>query len=146
MPIKQNLAIVILIGLVLIGLWPLIAKAFLQEETPPIHPSNSSGYALEAPGVALVALKLPSVGRSGSILDRIAECESHNVATAKNPHSTASGRFQFLKSSWEGYGKELWGSLEGKDVFSFSDNTELAEYVVSKYGTSPWNASRHCWE
>lgn len=80
-----------------------------------------------------------------STFERIAWCESKNVATAKNPASTASGRFQFLKGSWEYYGTELWGSTAGKSVFDYEDNTELAAYVYKKYGTSPWEASSHCW-
>lgn len=43
------------------------------------------------------------------VLERIAMCESKNVEYAKNPHSSAAGRFQFLKSSWQYYGKMLWG-------------------------------------
>lgn len=72
-------------------------------------------------------------------------CESRNVPTAKNPNSTASGRFQFLNSSWRGYALEHWGTLEGHDVFDYDDNTELAYYVAKTYGLSPWYASRHCW-
>lgn len=132
MLIKKKITIGILIGLILAVVWPLIAKAVLTPEPTPIEPSTPLPEAASA--------VVPAV------LERIAQCESHNIANAKNPNSTASGRFQFLKSSWEGYGKELWGSIEGKDVFSAKDNTELALYVYRRYGTSPWNASRYCWE
>ena len=83
-------------------------------------------------------------------MERIAYCESKNVATAKNPTSSASGRFQFLKSSWEYYGKRLWGSdWVKKDVFNYDDNTELAYYVFSINGYKDWEAdpaSVACWK
>lgn len=76
----------------------------------------------------------------------IAECESGNNAKAKNPNSSASGRFQFIKSSWEYYGKKLWGDeWVNKDVFNWQDNTELAIYVYNKNGTSDWLESKPCW-
>lgn len=80
-----------------------------------------------------------------SVIERIALCESQNNALAKNPRSTASGRFQFLKGSWKYYGEMKWGSLEGRDVFDYEDNTELAYWVAENYGLSPWYASKHCW-
>ena len=81
-----------------------------------------------------------------AILKHIALCESGNKANAKNPTSSASGRFQFIKSSWNYYGKQLWGSeLKNKNVFDWEDSTELALYVYKMNGTRDWNASMHCW-
>ena len=80
-------------------------------------------------------------------MERIALCESRNDPLAKNPRSTASGRFQFLKGSWAYYGEQLWGDAwMEKDVFDYHDNTELAYYVAKTVGLSPWDASRYCWE
>ena len=74
------------------------------------------------------------------IMEAIAVCESNNVATARNPRSTAKGRFQFLDSSWEYYGKQLWGEdFDTKDVFNYADNTELAYWTKEKYGYSAWS-------
>jgi hypothetical protein len=95
-----------------------------------------------APTSSLQAIKpLPVV------LERIALCESRNNPKAKNPTSSASGRFQFIKSSWKHYGKQLWGDkwIE-KNVFDYEDNTELAVYVYKKNGTRDWNASNECWK
>lgn len=79
------------------------------------------------------------------ILWDIAECESGNNALAKNPSSTASGRFQFLSSSWKYYGQKLWGDeWVNKDVFDWDDNTELAIYAYKQSGATPWLASVHC--
>lgn len=80
------------------------------------------------------------------ILLKIAQCESGNRADAKNPTSSASGRFQFIKSSWEYYGKKLWGDeWVNKDVFNFKDNTDLALYVYKLNGVKDWEESRECW-
>lgn len=129
-------------------LYPLLAHAKTFEVVPS---SPASSVVLEVPGGiviepvhAPVAPAFPEVG-ARALMERIALCESQNDPTAKNSRSSASGRFQFLKSSWEAYGRELWGSTEGKDIFSEKDNTELAYFVYEKYGTSPWESSRYCW-
>lgn len=81
-----------------------------------------------------------------SLFDRIAQCESQDDPHTKNPSSTASGRFQFLWGTWNRYGKELWGDgFYDKNIWNYIDNTELAWYIFSKYGTKDWNASKSCW-
>jgi len=79
------------------------------------------------------------------LLREIGRCESGNTLNAKNPNSSARGEYQFIKSSWKHYGKELWGDdWINKDIFS-KDNEELAIYVYNKYGTDPWLESKSCW-
>ncbi len=78
-------------------------------------------------------------------MDRIAECESRNHAHAKNPTSSASGRFQFIKGSWEYYGNQLWGTTTDKNIFVYRDNTDLAYFVAKKNGFRDWEASAYCW-
>lgn len=76
---------------------------------------------------------------------RIGQCESGHNLNAKNPNSSASGEYQFIKSSWKHYGKELWGDeWINKDIFS-KDNEELAIYVYNKNGTKDWLESKSCW-
>lgn len=110
--------------------------------------------ALEAKGVATVPSQLVEVEFVAlepkpiepALLSQIAKCESNNNPKAKNASSTASGRFQFLKSTWDHYGKIYWGDeLKNKNVFSYEDNTELAWWVFETYGTKDWDASRACW-
>lgn len=80
------------------------------------------------------------------LMQRIMRSESGNVHTAENKSSTATGCFQWIIGSWRLYGKELWKEeFYGKNVYNPSDNVELAAYVISKYGTDDWNASRHSW-
>jgi len=153
-------------------LWPIIAKAFAEKENPLIHSSDPTGLALvstrgifsksatadisaglhvtpDTSGVR--AYKPPEAPKRAVVrsvdatLARIAICESQGNLHAKNPRSTATGKYQFLKGSWNYYGTKLWGSVEGKDIFSEEDQDELAKYVVSINGYRDWNASKHCW-
>lgn len=75
----------------------------------------------------------------------IAWCESRYDPSVDNAYSSASGLYQFLDGTWKHYGKLKWGSLEGKSVYNYGDNAELAVWVISKYGTHDWDASRVCW-
>lgn len=79
-------------------------------------------------------------------INRIAYCESKNDPLASNPNSSAKGRFQFLKGTWDYYGTELWGKeILSKNVLDYNDSTELAFYVFQKYGNKSWSASSYCW-
>ena len=54
---------------------------------------------------------------------------------AKNPNSTASGVFQFIRGTWE-------SMCEG-DVFNEDDNIKCGTKILSKeYGIRHWEASR----
>ncbi|MFZ3032242.1 MAG: transglycosylase SLT domain-containing protein [Candidatus Moraniibacteriota bacterium] len=80
------------------------------------------------------------------LMKRIVKSESTNNPKVKNPVSSASGCFQWISSSWNQYGKEFWGEdFFGKNIYNPQDNTDLAAYVIGKYGTNDWNASRDKW-
>lgn len=94
----------------------------------------------------VIASQLPAIEVFPPILEKIAICESGNIADAKNPNSTASGRFQFLDSSWKYYGTKLWGdNLKNKDKLNYKDSTDLALYVYNLNGTNDWISSKPCW-
>lgn len=81
------------------------------------------------------------------VLERIAKCESRNDPHQKNLNSSASGRFQFIWGTWNTYGKKLWGNeFYTKNIWSYEDNTELALWVYTNYGTKDWDASKKCWQ
>ncbi len=83
---------------------------------------------------------------SSVIFNTIALCESGNNPHATNRYSSASGRFQFLWSTWKHYGLEYWGDgFYEKNIFNYEDNTQLAWYVFRTYGVSNWLASQACW-
>lgn len=119
----------------LLTLSALISPGYVKAEIQTLsQPTDTVCKAQKCP-----VLKVPA------ILWEIGHCESKHVLTAKNPNSSASGEYQFIKSSWEHYGKELWGeNWVNKNIFS-KDNEELAIYVFKKYGTSPWKSSESCW-
>lgn len=83
------------------------------------------------------------------LFEKIGYCESKHDLTAKNPNSSASGEYQWLKGSWKYYGEKLWGKdWINKDIFS-EDNRELAWYVYTHFGTADWEAdqkSYDCWK
>jgi len=64
---------------------------------------------------------------------KIAYCESKYNPYAKNPNSTASGIYQFLRTSWLAYG-------EG-DVFDPLQNIKAAIRYYKVAGFSPWECN-----
>lgn len=86
-----------------------------------------------------------SSGMSARTRARIAGCESagnpnaFGSYTAQNPHSTASGRYQVLDSTWAGYG----GYRHAKDAPPATQEAWMDE--ASKGGTGPWKSSASCW-
>lgn len=93
----------------------------------------------------------PQYGASVKVLKAIIKYESGNNARAENRLSSATGCFQWITKTWQGYGKELWKDARfEKSPYSHVDNTELAAYVIGKYGLEKarheWAESRHNWE
>lgn len=86
------------------------------------------------------------VHRNIQTLSRIRKCESGGNDLARNPHSSAKGRYQFLDGTWAYYGKKLWGqNWVTKDVLNGDHQQELAEYVAVNFGLKDWDASYGCW-
>lgn len=104
------------------------AAAAARPPAPPPAPSSSGGMP--------------------AILLRIAGCESGSGPssfgsyTARNPRSSASGRWQFIDSTWRAWGDSRWARAYLAPP-AVQDAAALRLYRAS--GTSPWNASRHCW-
>ena len=74
------------------------------------------------------------------IFDRIKQCESGNNYTRQNAHSTASGAYQFLDSTWGNYGGYSRAMNAPQSV---QDAKALIEYNM--HGTVPWASSQSCW-
>lgn len=73
---------------------------------------------------------------------RIAQCESGFNQYAKNKSSTASGVYQWLSSSWRSQPASEGGTVS---VFDAEANIKAAVWLIANGKTSPWNASRSCW-
>lgn len=76
------------------------------------------------------------------IMVHIADAESDFVATAKNTESSASGVFQILRSTWTS--NNCKGDFETQR-FDEDLNIACARVLYDRYGTSPWNPSKHSW-
>lgn len=78
----------------------------------------------------------------------IIECESsgRNVEHGGDPGgiSTASGFFQFINSTWLGFGG---GQFASRAIgASLSEQTIVANRAFEANGLSDWEASRACWQ
>ena len=99
------------------------------------------GYHLmaKAPSQSTSAASRSSSGVP-AVLARIRGCESGGRYNAQNPRSTASGAYQFLDSTWNGFGGYRRAMNAPPGV---QDAAALA--LFQRAGTSPWSASRSCW-
>ncbi len=71
------------------------------------------------------------------------QCESGGNPTVQNAHSTASGLFQFLDSTWRALGGTEYAP-RAKDA-SPAEQQQVADRAYQRSGLRPWDASRHCW-
>lgn len=105
-------------------------------------PSKSRVRAVLVGTVTAGALALGGAGTaSADPLGAIAQCESGGNIHAENSHSTASGKYQFLDSTW----RSLGGTGRAKHA-SESEQDRMARKLMNVSGTSPWNASKSCWK
>lgn len=93
-------------------------------------------------GGSVSASAAPASG-SSSVLSQIRECESGGDYRAQNAHSSASGAYQFVDGTWrsldasKGYARAKHAPKSVQD--------KAARELLAEQGTSPWNASKHCW-
>lgn len=71
----------------------------------------------------------------------IASCESGFNPDAKNKYSTASGVFQFIKSTW----LSTESGKAGISPFDYKANIKEAITLLANGGESHWTASMSCW-
>lgn len=99
--------------------------------------SLSSDLGVTEPIQDMIRRVSNEVGVDSDLMLRIAKCESGFNPLSKNKGSTASGVYQFIKSTWVRYG-------EGS-VFDPLANITAAVKLVKKNGTRDWLASSGCW-
>lgn len=81
-----------------------------------------------------------------SILTSIRQCESGGSYTIKNSNSSARGAYQFLTSSWEGYGHAArYNAPVASDAYPWQQD-EAAVITFQASGTLPWLPSASCWQ
>lgn len=108
----------------------------------PTHTGRSLALLATTGALAFGGVALTSGTASAATpLDAIAECESGGSYTAQNPNSTASGKYQFLDSTWRAMG----GSTARAKDASPAEQERLALKLYEQQGTTPWNASKSCW-
>lgn len=92
-----------------------------------------------------LALGVPTSLAQADALSAIARCESGgqqfepNGILKRNRLSGAMGKYQFLP-----FHLRRAQSL-GMDLRTLKGNEAYARVVFREEGTTPWNASRHCW-
>lgn len=84
---------------------------------------------------------------SGGLLARIRWCESRDNYQAQNRHSTASGAYQELDSTWRSWQASYGdGRSFARAMYAPADLQDLvASRALAAQGTRPWAASRSCW-
>lgn len=123
--------------------------------TEPSH--NETAGSVAAPAVKSSSVAPPTRSRwgvescGGSVdvcLARIGSCESTGSVTApinwtaRNPHSTAAGGYQFLQATWDAYGDPRWPTMADAPP---AVQTAAAHRLFAARGSQPWFPSERCW-
>jgi len=111
-----------------------------QRRFKSVSKANGKSTQSKAKDAAGVAKKVGTKCSGGTLKDRIVCCESGGSYTAQSPTSTASGKYQFLDTTWnnyKGYSKARYAPPKIQD--------EYFEKHFKENGTRPWLASSHCW-
>ena len=130
-----------MVALVISGILLLVA-AILGTALPSRGAPSTISHVVQHTRVILVKDDtLPPV------MQRIAQCESHNrhftragkvLRGQRNPHDM--GRFQINAVVWAKQAEAL-----GYDLRTPEGNTQMARYIFENYGSMPWRSSEKCW-
>ncbi len=86
----------------------------------------------------------------GQFLWSIAYCESGWNPSAVNPHSGATGLFQYIPSTWQSTAIVRLGGSLGTDIWNYQDQTRVTNWKVRADGGSNVNAwtsfTNGCWK
>lgn len=105
--------------------------------------ASASPVPVAPAGVLAAPTGVLAASAPTGVLDEIARCESGGSYTAQNPSSTASGKYQFINSTWMAY-RGSSTATRAKDA-SPAEQEAAARRLYAAEGTTPWNASKSCW-
>lgn len=108
-----------------------------QTQTPP---PNLKPYTKDEVKALIISYSA-QYGIDPAVPLRIANCESGYRWDAKNKTSTASGVFQYIRSTWA----NTPAGKQGISVFDADANVHMAIAAIANGGIYHWNASKHCW-
>lgn len=91
--------------------------------------------------IELIKSYAAQYGISADLPLRVARCESGYRWDAKNRTSSASGVFQYLSGTFANTPE----GKQGLSAFDADANIRAAVRHMAVHGTSPWNASKPCW-
>lgn len=121
---------------------PVPPPATTTPPEPPTTAATTTTSVVVATVAPTVTTTAPSEEMPGQdvTLEAIARCESGGRYDAENARSTASGKYQVLDATWNGYGGYERASDAPPEV-----QEAFAAELYARAGTAPWRASRSCW-
>lgn len=78
-----------------------------------------------------------------SVKEPLARCESGNNPKARNPTSSASGKWQLINGTWAANGGRIYARTAAQATVA--EQEIVAKRLFLRLGLGPWNASKSCW-
>lgn len=146
---KYTLSGVFLLFLSCLLIWCLFiqAKPVIGEETQNLPLQQAIVFELpKAPTreevVNYIAIQSKEQGLNPEMMLCIAFHESGYNFLAKNPNSSASGIFQFLKGTWSATRTQM--GMESSSPFNARDNIDTAIWKIKHGGIHAWDLDSEC--